>query len=127
MIKIKLGEIGKILDGMKVLIEKDLPIKTAYKLSKLLKILVGENETYELQRLKLISKYGIKDNNGELKTNDDGTIGIDTKHIERFKLEFKELNDIDIEIIFNPLKLDELENISLSVKTLYVLDNFITE
>jgi len=127
MIKIKLGDINNILYNMKELVNKDVQIKTAYKLSKLLKILDNENQTFEEQKVKLFQKYGEKDDNGELKVLVDGKVDIDKKNIRLFNAEFTDLYNIEIEIQFEPIKLEDLEDIKLSTMVLYNLNEFIVE
>jgi hypothetical protein len=127
MVAIKLGSINDIVYSMKELVEKDLQIKVAYKLSKLLKILDNENQTFEEQRIKLFQKYGVKDENGNLKTYEGDKINIAKDNLKLFNTEFKELCNIEINIDFEPIKLDDLGDIKLKTLTLYGLSDFIVE
>ncbi len=127
MVKIKLGSINDIVYSMKELVEKDLQIKVAYKLSKLLKILDNESQTFEEQRVKLFQKYGEKDENGNLKTYEGDKINIAKDNLKLFNTEFKELCNIEINIDFEPIKLDDLGDIKLKTLTLYGLSDFIVE
>jgi hypothetical protein len=127
MVAIKLGSINDIVYSMKELVEKDLQIKVAYKLSKLLKILDNENQTFEEQRVKLFQKYGEKDEDGNLKTYEGDKINIAKDNLKLFNTEFKELCNIEINIDFEPIKLDDLGDIKLKTLTLYGLSDFIVE
>ena len=44
---IKLGNLNNILEGMNIFLQKELPIKISYKLSRLNKILIEEYQQFE--------------------------------------------------------------------------------
>ena len=89
----------------------ELPIKLSYALSKNITKIDSELKVYNKERQKLIEKYGAKDEDGKIKTREDGTIDIiDT---EEWNKELKELleceNEIDIYTI-------DLESINTDIK-----------
>ena len=129
MIKINLGDIETIFNGFKVLIEKEIPIKIAYKLMKLLKQLEDENKFFIDKRNELLKKYSQKDDNGNIKQIDEGNgkvgIQLEIDKIEEFNNKLKDLVDIEISIDFEKVKIEELGDIKITIKDLYNLDKFI--
>ncbi|HUS48597.1 MAG TPA: hypothetical protein VMZ91_00390, partial [Candidatus Paceibacterota bacterium] len=56
--KIKLLELKGIETGLQKLIDKELNIRVAYRIGKLLKVVTDETASLEDSRNKLIQKYG---------------------------------------------------------------------
>ena len=129
MIKIKLHTLPQSIESLNKIIEKDIPIKLSYKLIKLYKKLTKEVEQYEESRMKLINKYGEKKEDGQLNVRENGIVTINPENMQKFQQELLELGDIDIEMEFNPIKLEELEDagVAMSPKHLMMLDEFIVE
>lgn len=127
MIKIKLFEISKILESIYKILDKDLPIKCAYSLSKLTKMIIAENQTLEENRIKLLERYGEKDNSNKLKVNENGTVSIMKEHIDTFQEQYNELMNIEVEIDVNSVSIESLGDINVSPKDLLVLDRFIKD
>jgi uncharacterized HAD superfamily protein len=123
---IKLGNLNNILEGMNIFLQKELPIKISYKLSRLNKILIEEYQQFEESRKKLIDKYGSKDSDGNLITQDD-LVQFNEENRVLFINEFSDLLDIDIHINFEPININELEDIKISPLDLLKLDSFIID
>jgi hypothetical protein len=104
--KIKLGELKNAETSLQKLIEKDLNIKIAYKLGKLIKIISAEFKEIEDSRVKLIKKYGKEDENKNIQVLPENN--------EKFYIEFQQLLDEEIDIDFEPLALEELGEISMT-------------
>ncbi|QNO14916.1 hypothetical protein HYG86_09090 [Alkalicella caledoniensis] len=124
MIEIRLGELKGILEGLQVLIEKEIPIKVSYRISKMVKKVVEEYNLFEESRQKLLEKHGEKDEKGQLISKEGMVV---FKDAEEFHKEFHSLSNTDIELDIKSLKLDDLGNITLSPKTLLALDKVIKE
>ena len=126
--KIKLGELSTIIGSLNKLIDKEIPIKTSYKLSKLTRNLMNEYKIYEDNRMKLINKYAEKDENGNIKINkEDNTIMILNGNRDKFNNEFIELVNIEIELEFDKIKLDDLSDVMISPRDLLNLDFLFNE
>jgi len=122
-LKIKLGEINIILDNLNKLIDKEINIKTSYKLSKLLKHLVNEYNVFDENRIKLINKYAEKDENNEVRINkENNSIIITDNNKDKFNKEINELVNIEIEIFIEKIRLDDLGEIMVSPRDLFNLD-----
>jgi len=122
-LKLKLGELNTILESLNKLIDKEISIKTSYKLSKLTKRLIDEHSIYEKNRMKLINKYAEKDadNNIIINKEDNSTTMIGENKIN-FNKEFTELINIEMELEFEKIKLDDLGEISISPRNLLYLN-----
>jgi len=122
-LKLKLGELNIVLDSLNKLIDKEISIKTSYKLSKLTKRLIDEHSIYEKNRMKLINKYAEKDadNNIIINKEDNSTTVIGENKIN-FNKEFTELINIEMELEFEKIKLDDLGEISISPRDLLYLN-----
>jgi hypothetical protein len=99
-----------------------IPVKTAYWISKFMKKLNKEIEDYEKSRIDLCIRYSNKDANGVAIQKDDET---DTSEKKRkvfdisdtvlWQKEFDELRNIQIEIPFNSIPLEQFGDIDMSV------------
>ena len=91
----------------------ELPVKVSYKLAKNIKSIEKELTIYEEEKAKFINKYGEKDEEGKLKTKEDGSINItDT---ENWNKDIKELLDIEAEINIEKINIDELAKSDLKL------------
>lgn len=124
MLKIKLGEVKGIYEGLEELAKEKLPIKTSFKVSRAILKLQPDYLPFEESRVKIINKHAAKDEKGQLKV-ENGLIVFE--HPAEFTKDYNELASTDIEIDIKPLKLDELGNITLAPKTLLALDKVIKE
>lgn len=108
--------------------EEALPLKTAYKLAKLLKALTLEQEFYSAQLTTILSSYAIKNEDGTYKMTDDGAaIQIQPNYVQDAQKAFNELLNLEIELPDLKIPLEELETIKLSVDELNQLIDFIEE
>lgn len=121
---VKLGDIKGLLDGLSQLTSQKLPIRLSYKISKLIKQLMGEYKDFEEARITICQKYCNRDEKGNpIMINNTFTFNENINLIN----EMNELLNIDLNIDFSPLLLSELEenNIKLSPQELTGLDKII--
>jgi hypothetical protein len=127
MIQISFSEIEKLINSLSILTKEKLPVKTAYKLVKLLKKIDEEYKIFIEQRSKIINEYSEKDDKGNIivnKDNDTNSIPIKNEFIKQCELELKELYQISFDIDFSLILIDELGEIKFSMEDLYILDKF---
>jgi hypothetical protein len=79
------------------------------------------NET----RMELIKKYGEKDENGELKTDENGNVHIPDEALREFSNELQELLSTEVEINANKVKLDDLGTVEFTPSEMAQLEDFI--
>jgi hypothetical protein len=91
------------------LLNKELPIRSAYRLGRLSNAIKSELEQYDIHRNLLIKKYG---------KEKDGQISIDPKDklaIDKFVKDNDELLSVSVKIdSYNPISINELGDIKLS-------------
>ena len=104
MIKITLAEAYNSVQPLRKLSEKELPIKTAYTLGKLIRVIWDEVQYVETMRTKLATKYG--------KPNDKGGFDLDEENKEKFLEEWNELMAKTLEIDVEPWNDDLMNEIS---------------
>ena len=105
-----------------------LPIKTAYKLSKLSKAVAKEVEFYQESFQKIMDTYAQHGEDGNYIFTEDGQ-GIqiqDGKQEECFK-KIEELKDIDIEMPAITFKFEDFEDVSISADEMDSLVPFLDE
>lgn len=122
MIKIQLGELRGIMEGLNAILAKELSIKPAYWFGKLGKKLHKEFTEFEENRVKLAKKHALKDENGQPVIENNKYKFAD---IESFNAEFKELAETEIEIDFNPVSLEQLGDVKISPIVMMGLEKFI--
>lgn len=85
----------------------ELPIKLSYAISKNITKIDRELVVYNKERQKLIEKYGEKDEEGKLKTKEDGTINI--LDIDSFNKDMKEILEIETEVDIHVIDLEKVD------------------
>lgn len=90
----------------------ELPIKLSYAFSKNITKIDRELVAYNKEREKLIEKYGEKDEEGNLKTKEDGTINI--LDIDSFNKDLKEILDIETEVDIHLIDLEKV-NVDINI------------
>lgn len=124
-IEIKLGQLDFIISSFSKLVNKELPIKLSYRLSKLIKLLASEHELFNQNKNEIIKKYAEKDEEGNIKQLENGRV--DIINMQSYQNEIGELYEISFNIDFDKIKIDDLADINISVQDLLYLDKFITD
>ena len=128
--KIKLLELKGIETGLQKLIDKELNIRVAYRIGKLLKVVTDETASLEDSRNKLIQKYG-----ETIEATDASQvegqppfpqgqqrIQVKPENQQKFYNELSELLQEEVEISFEQISLNDLEGVILSPKDMFLLD-----
>lgn len=123
--KIKCGIIFNAIETINEIAEKPMKIGLAAKFLRLADDLQKENSYINKQRNEIITKYGIKDDNGEL-IIEEGNIKFPPEQINNIQKELEELSDVEVDIQDRYITEEDLENsnIELSIKQLAALKNF---
>ena len=127
MITITLNELLDSVSVFRELSGKTLPIKAAYRIARLLRELDKESATFDESRRKIIDKYAQREENGEMKQNEEGNIIIQQDKIEECNNELVELLNTTIEINAEPLPIDDFGDIEITPAQLVNLNSFIVE
>jgi len=102
-----------------------LPLKLGYKLAKLAAVFETELNYYTTKFNEIIQEYGDKDNNGNVKYDNDGGIHVQPELISNCNKALDELNNFEIDVPDIEFTLDELEVLGLTVEQLSVFLPFI--
>jgi translation initiation factor 2 alpha subunit (eIF-2alpha) len=102
-----------------------LPAKVAYKLKSISKTVDSENQKYEEVRIASLKKYGEKDENGEVKTREDGNVMLSKEGAEAFLNDLNELVNIEVEL--PTIRIDDLGDVKLTAEDLMNLEGLITD
>ena len=116
--KFKLSELYGLTRTLPKLTQKEIPVKTAYKLFKFLKESSVEMESLEKSRIKLVEKYADK-------TDDKAKMKVKGENIDEFQKEFSALLEEEVKIDFKPISIEELGDISFSADDLAPLNKII--
>lgn len=116
----KLLKLVSAVPSIQALANTKLPVKTSYRVGKIINALQPELEDYEKQRQKLIQQYG--------KLSEDGTQYLfEGENAVKFQEKINEILDEDLTLIFPKLSLEDLGNIEIEPAHLAALDGFIIE
>lgn len=122
--KLTLGEAMNMAQALPALLDKEIPAKAAYWLSRATDQLQSELKAFETARFKLIEKWGERDAGGELINTDNQFKITDT---EAFTKEYDEIASQEFEIKYEPIFIESLGDINVSVKTLMGLGRLLKD
>ena len=125
MISITLEQLVNSSEALKALSNKPLKARSAYAVARILKAADQEMTNFNDTRMELIKKYGVKDETGELKLDDNGNAQIDHDSLSTFNTEFRELLQSQIEINANKIKIGDLGDIDFTPSEMAQLEDFI--
>jgi len=117
IVKLTLGSIKAAEAPLKKILNAELPVAMAFKLSKLVKVFDAELIHYELQRVKLVEKLGEKDG--------DGNTTVKPENIEAFMAEMEKLHAIECELPGDPIAVADLAEVRMSAVDLSLLDGVV--
>lgn len=125
MITVKISELLNSTEVLQKLSRTDLKAKPSWKVARLLKSADVEIQEFNDTRLKLIQKYGQKDENGELVTDADGNCQIIQESIAQFSSELNELLNTDVEINADRIRIEDIEHLDFTPAEMSILEPFI--
>ena len=125
MIKVKISDLLNSTEALQKLSKTDLKAKLAWQVSRLLKSADKEIQEFNETRMKLIQKYGEKDENSELVTDENGNCKITPDSIESFSNELNDLVISEVELNANKIRIDDLNEVNFTPAEMNVLETFI--
>ena len=110
------------------LTHKQLPIKVSYAIAKNISKIEKELEIYNKERQKLIDKYCLKDEEGNL-IDENNQFKIADGNLEAWNKDMNELLDIEIDINIHKFSKDDLfnSNCNITPAELMLIDYMIEE
>ena len=105
-----------------------LPLKTTYKLTRLMKQAEAELAFYQSKFQEIIEEFGEKDENGQYKITSDGqSISIISGKEAECNARVLELRNLDVSIEGIKFSIEELEGINVSISELSCLMSLIED
>ena len=95
--------------------DKKLPIKTAYKLSRLAKRAEEENQFYQSQFQKIIDEYALKENGRLVYSEDKISIKIIPGKEDECVAKLAELRELEVDMQDFEFSIEEFENLELTI------------
>jgi len=115
--KISLKLLEDSVGAITELAKERLPIKIAYSLTKFINKAESELKIYENQKRDIFKKYGAKEN----KLNNSLFFAPGDENFQIAMTELETLSQIEVDIEFVKIKIEELGNINISAETLLQL------
>lgn len=125
MISIKMTDLVNSTTILQKLSNMSLKARLAWQVARLLKAADAEIQSFNETRMDLIKKYGEKDNEGELITDEKGNCKIPPDNSKDFTTELEELLKTEVEINANPIFIEDLENLDFTPAEMNQLAPFI--
>ena len=125
MIEIKIQDLLNSTDALQKLSKMNLKARLAWQVAKLLKVVDEEMQDFNKTRVEVIRKYGNKDENGELITDEKGNCKVEGENLGSFTKELNELTDTMLSLNVNRLKIKELEELDFTPAEMVQLEPFI--
>lgn len=125
----KFSEVFEILEIRNLLVDKKLPIKVSYKLTRFFNELENEAKFFNETLQKLIEEYGKKDENGNyIYTEDKQGVKIQDDKFQECMDKIDELNKLEVNLTYIPeFTIEELEPLDLEMKYISLLLPYIKD
>ena len=114
MIKVNLNDILNASETFNTIMQQSFKGSLAFKIARLARELNKEMETFNEERQKILTRYCVKNENGELKTNEDGTVQVEPSEIANFNEEFQALLNTSVEINADKLPMDKIDDFNIT-------------
>lgn len=125
MMKVTIQDLVNGTEALQKLAGTGLKAKLAWQIGKLIKAAEAELQSFNETRIELIKKYGAKDENDELITDENGNCKINPEGVEEFTNELNELANSEVELNATKVKMDDLENVDFTPSEMVALEPFI--
>jgi hypothetical protein len=127
MIKVSLNDIVNATETFNKIMQQSFKGSLAFKIARLARELDKEMKTFNDERQKIIQKYGEKDENGELKTDDNGNVKFEIDKLNEINEEFNALLNNQLEINAELLPMDKIDDFDITPQEMLNLEKFFTE
>ena len=127
MIKINLSDVVNSIPVFNDIMKQTLTGSAAFRVARLARELDNEMKTFNESRRTLVEKYAVRDDNGELKADENGNIQIIPEKVNECNEEFNNLLNSEIEINANKLPNDILNEIKINPQQMMDIMMFVEE
>lgn len=101
--------------------------KMVFQIARLIKMVDEELNTLESARQKIVEKYGVRDENGNLNVNENGQVHISPENYDSCNQEFYDLLSTEVNIDASPISLSCFDNIELTPNEAILLGKIVEE
>lgn len=127
MINTYLRNIVESADIMRELSTKTLKGRAAFRVARLLRELEKEFTLFNEKRVELIREYAQKDENGEIKSDENGNVTLDQTRLNEFYEKLDELLNAEVEINAEKIDIDDFGDVDFTPAQIINLEAFIKE
>lgn len=117
--KLKAKDIYVLYETLNKLKDKKLPVTTGFNIVRNIKALAPEYESIIEMRDSIVRSYG--------EDNGSGQVSIPQEKIAEANAELNKILEVDVEVSITPIKLSQLESLTLSIEDLENLYPIIEE
>ena len=115
-------------NAVQKLMQAQLPVKTTFRLKKLVVALESELKIFEETRESIVKEYGEKTESGELKFNEQGLVQLDLSRAAEWQPKLSELMMLESSLELPKFSLSDLgDQLQLSANELFALGDVIQE
>ena len=107
--------------------KKQLPVKVSYAIAKNMRKLNDLIKIYNDERQKLITKYGIKDENEELAVGKDGIVHIKEECMREWAKDNTELFNIEVEVDIHTFSIDNFKGYDMAPSEMMAIEYMIKD
>jgi len=123
--KLSNKEIDQIIHSISSIKEKELPIKTLFKITCIAKKLEPLVQAFDEIRKQITNKYAVLDANGEVVVGENQSVEIE--NYKGFQNDINELLNIECSVDIEKLSLSDFENVQISPEVAIPLSYIIQE
>lgn len=127
MITVSLNNIVNSIETFQAIIQQPFNGSLAFKIARLARELNKEMDTFNEQRRKIIDQYCVKDENGNLVSDDNGNVQIIPEKIQDFNNDFTNLLNTEVEINADKLPMDKIDSFEISPQQMLSIEMFFEE
>jgi len=127
MIKIKLSDVVNATETFNKIMQQSFKGSLAFKIARLARELDKEMQTFNSERQKIIQKYGEKDENGELKIDENGNVKFESSKIQEINDDFNSLLNTELEINADKLPMDSIDAFEITPQEMLGIEIFFEE
>ena len=127
MIKIQLNDVVNATETFSKIMQQSFKGSLAFKIARLARELDKEMQTFNTERQKLVQKYAEKDEDGELKVDENGNVKFDNSKIQEINEEFNSLLNTELEINADKLPIDSIDAFEITPQEMLQIEKFFDE
>ena len=127
MIKVSLNDILNATETFQTIMQQSFKGSLAFKIARLARELNKEMDTFNEQRRKILEKYCVRDEDGNLKQLENGNVQVIPEKIPEFNEEFNSLLATEVEINADKLPMDQIDNFDITPQQMLNIEMFFEE